>query len=67
MNAPVRSSLQREIGLPVWVFQAVVVILVVAKIAHAGIVPPNEDEAYYWLWGQHPSSAISIMRRSSAG
>lgn len=54
MNAPVRSSLQREIGLPVWVFQAVVVILVVAKIAHAGIVPPNEDEAYYWLWGQHP-------------
>jgi hypothetical protein len=32
---------------------AVVGILLAAKLAYAIGVPPNEDEAYYWQWGQH--------------
>lgn len=33
--------------------QAAVAFFVVLKIVYGVFVPPNGDEAYYWLWGGH--------------
>lgn len=33
--------------------QAAVAYFVLLKIVYAVLVPPNGDEAYYWLWGGH--------------
>lgn len=53
MSVPKQPDLQRALGLPVWVFQAFVAILLLLKLGYSLVVPPRGDEAYYWLWGQH--------------
>lgn len=40
--------------LPLWLLKAVVAYFIVIKLVYSVIVPPDGDEAYYWLWGQHP-------------
>ncbi|HHY49247.1 MAG TPA: hypothetical protein GYA10_05820 [Alphaproteobacteria bacterium] len=40
-------------GLPAWLFRACALLLIAVKVAYWLIAPPTEDEAYYWLWGQH--------------
>lgn len=44
--------MRRERRELIWL-QLAVGYLVALKLAYAAIVPPNDDEAYYWLWGQH--------------
>jgi len=39
--------------LPLWAVQAMVLVLVVSKLAFSLVVPPGYDDSYYWLWGQH--------------
>lgn len=39
--------------LPTWVLVAVVVMMLVGKLAFHVTAGPNDDEAYYWAWGQH--------------
>ena len=55
MTAGARFSTvsKSAVDLPVRLFQAFVVLLIAVKIAHAAVFPATEDEAYYWLWGQH--------------
>ena len=53
MSVPKQPDLQRALGLPVWVFQVFVAILLLLKLGYSLVVPPRGDEAYYWLWGQH--------------
>jgi 4-amino-4-deoxy-L-arabinose transferase-like glycosyltransferase len=36
------------------VLAAIVLALLVVRVPLTLIVPPNGDEAFYWLWGQHP-------------
>lgn len=33
--------------------QVAVAYFVLLKIVYGVVVPPNGDEAYYWLWGGH--------------
>src|SRR5687768_10103225 len=44
---------QLRVQVPTAFAVAVVLVLLAAKLAYAVCVPPNEDEAYYWQWGQH--------------
>jgi 4-amino-4-deoxy-L-arabinose transferase-like glycosyltransferase len=37
----------------IWVFRIAVAYFLLLKIVFSVSVPPNGDEAYYWLWGQH--------------
>lgn len=37
------------------VLKGFVAALVAVKLVYAFAVPPISDEAYYWLWGQHPA------------
>lgn len=39
--------------LPSWVPVAAIIVILVARVAFSLLVPPNEDEAYYFAWGQH--------------
>lgn len=41
---------RRDLLLP----RIAVAYFLVLKLAYALLVPPNIDEAYYWLWGAHP-------------
>jgi len=41
--------------LPLSVLKAVVVYWAALKIAALYVGYPHADEAYYWLWGQHPA------------
>ena len=47
------SAGKQGIGVPLGALQGSVAALLVIKLAFCLVVPPNEDEAYYWLWGQH--------------
>jgi 4-amino-4-deoxy-L-arabinose transferase-like glycosyltransferase len=49
-----RFGLAYAPSLPLWALRLVVGYFVVAKLAYSAVVPPNLDEAYYFLWGQHP-------------
>jgi hypothetical protein len=40
--------------LDVRVVALLVAVLLLLRIPFALLVPPNGDEAFYWLWGQHP-------------
>ena len=40
--------------LPLWLLRTAAAYLVAIKLLYSAIVPPDGDEAYYWLWGQHP-------------
>ena len=40
-------------GRNVVLLQVAVAFFVLLKIVYAVMVPPNGDEAYYWLWGGH--------------
>lgn len=44
---------QRAALLPLGVLRAAVIAFLVIKVAFTLVVPPNDDEAYYWLWGQN--------------
>jgi hypothetical protein len=35
--------------------QAIAAAFILVKLVYAFSVPPIFDEAYYWLWGQHPA------------
>ena len=39
--------------LPAWAPATVIIIVLLARVAFSLFVPPNEDEAYYFAWGQH--------------
>lgn len=39
--------------IDVRILALVVVALMALRLPFAVIVPPNSDEAFYWLWGQH--------------
>ncbi len=39
--------------VPLWLLRGAVAAFLILKLAFSLIVPPNEDEAYYWLWGQN--------------
>lgn len=41
---------RRDLILP----RVAVAYFLILKLAYALFVPPNIDEAYYWLWGAHP-------------
>ena len=45
-----RTRVPRRDLLPL---QLVVGFLLLVRLAYAVVVPPNGDEAYYWLWGGH--------------
>jgi hypothetical protein len=45
----IASASRRDIVL----LQVIVAYFVVLRLAYALFVPPNGDEAYYWLWGGH--------------
>ena len=45
-----RTRVPRRDLLPL---QLVVGFLLLLRLAYAVVVPPNGDEAYYWLWGGH--------------
>lgn len=42
-------------GLPLRLVQIVCVLLILLKFAHWGFSGVYQDEAYYWMWGQHPA------------
>jgi 4-amino-4-deoxy-L-arabinose transferase-like glycosyltransferase len=45
-----------ELGrMPLRLVQAVVLAFFALKLAHLGFAGPFQDEAYYWMWGQHPA------------
>src|SRR6185437_12471207 len=48
------SSLPRVAAQPLWLLMAGVGFFVLLKLAYFLYLPPIGDEAYYWLWGQHP-------------
>ncbi len=37
-----------------WVFQLIVAYFIALRLAFDLMVNPMGDEAYYWMWGQHP-------------
>lgn len=50
------SSETRQVaGYPIVVLQAVALGFVALKLAYLFLVNPFMDEAYYWMWGQHPA------------
>lgn len=42
-------------GLPLRLVQIVCVLLILLKLAHLSFAGVFMDEAYYWMWGQHPA------------
>jgi len=40
---------------PLRLLQATAVLFVLLKLLYFVLLPPIGDEAYYWLWGQHPA------------
>ena len=42
-------------SIPLRLCQTIVLVFLAAKIALLAAMPPYMDEAYYFLWGQHPS------------
>ena len=42
-------------GLPLRLVQLACVLLIAVKVAHWSLSGVFMDEAYYWLWGQHPA------------
>jgi hypothetical protein len=42
-------------GLPLRLVQIVCVLLLALKLAHWSFAGVFMDEAYYWMWGQHPA------------
>ena len=42
-------------GLPLRLVQLACVLLIAIKVAHWSLSGVFMDEAYYWLWGQHPA------------
>jgi 4-amino-4-deoxy-L-arabinose transferase-like glycosyltransferase len=42
-------------GLPLRLVQIAVVLLIALKLAHLALAGVFMDEAYYWMWGQHPA------------
>jgi 4-amino-4-deoxy-L-arabinose transferase-like glycosyltransferase len=42
-------------GLPLRLVQAACVLLLLLKLAHWSLAGVFMDEAYYWMWGQHPA------------
>jgi 4-amino-4-deoxy-L-arabinose transferase-like glycosyltransferase len=42
-------------GLPLRLVQIVCVLLLAIKLAHWSFAGVFMDEAYYWMWGQHPA------------
>ena len=52
-EAEIASSLpDRRRGT--WVYQLIVLYLVALRLVFDFTVNPMGDEAYYWIWGQHP-------------
>ena len=41
--------------IPVWFLAVALVVLLVNRIGYHLFATPLPDEAYYWLWGQHPA------------
>ena len=39
---------------PLWISGCVLIILIAARFWYHLVASPLPDEAYYWLWGQHP-------------
>ena len=39
--------------MPLGVLRALVLVMLAFRLAFALLVPPNADESYYFLWGQH--------------
>ena len=42
-------------GLPLRIVQIVCVLLIGLKVAQLSFAGVFMDEAYYWMWGQHPA------------
>ena len=42
-------------GLPLRLAQAACILLLLLKLAHWGLAGVFMDEAYYWMWAQHPA------------
>jgi 4-amino-4-deoxy-L-arabinose transferase-like glycosyltransferase len=40
--------------LPLWVLQGVAVYFLGLQLCLIALLGPHGDEAYYWIWGQHP-------------
>lgn len=53
MNVDAAAAGKRGAALELTLLKLAVLYLLVVKLAFATLVPPNADEAYYWLWGQH--------------
>lgn len=53
-DAPTTRAPISGVFLDVRIAIAIVVVLLAVRIPVTFIVPPNGDEAFYWLWGQHP-------------
>ena len=39
--------------MALWFLRSAAIYLLLVKLAFSLLVPPNADEAYYWIWGQH--------------
>ena len=53
--------------LPLRIVQAIVLLLIVVKLAQLTFTGVFMDESYYWMWGQHPACRTTIIRRSMPG
>ncbi len=53
MGLEIRTSILS--GLPLRLVQIVCVLLLCLKLAHWSFSGVFMDEAYYWMWGQHPA------------
>jgi 4-amino-4-deoxy-L-arabinose transferase-like glycosyltransferase len=49
------SETRQAAGYPLRVLQAIALGFVALKLAYLFLVNPFMDEAYYWMWGQHPA------------
>src|SRR5690606_8565345 len=47
------SDLRKPV-LPLTALRAVAIAMLLGKLVLLAVTPVFMDEAYYWLWGQHP-------------